>query len=266
MLCTVSSHPTSLHPQTNPKETTKKTKTAANADECVLSICAYDNEAGDAVVGLTMRGCIMQFIYLMRPTCLAIPICFQGERSNIGVTTQSEPSFNKSTPCPWLLAALFCFAHLKKKTKKKRKKKEKQVQSKPNMFFFFLKVEYIFEQCNVLKDNRHSFEMKQQRIKQRKKNTHRYNVGLCGIWIDVLKLKGSLQDSRHDDNELFETEEHEFVGGISCSDAEQRFQYLPGRDQCLMDSFSQQVTLVSVLFLFFFFFSTRSSGSNLGRG
>lgn len=136
MLCTVSSHPTSLHPQTNPKETTKKTKTAANADECVLSICAYDNEAGDAVVGLTMRGCIMQFIYLMRPTCLAIPICFQGERSNIGVTTQSEPSFNKSTPCPWLLAALFCFAQ-KKQKKKKEKGKTSSKQTQYVFVFFF---------------------------------------------------------------------------------------------------------------------------------
>lgn len=71
-----------------------------NACGCVFSICFYDNEVGDAVVCLTVRGCIIQFIHLMRPTYLAILICFQGERSNVSETAQSEPSFNKSAPCP----------------------------------------------------------------------------------------------------------------------------------------------------------------------
>lgn len=71
---------------------------------CTLSICAYDNEAWDAVVCLTLRGCIIQFIHLMRPTYLAILICFQGERSNISETTRSKPSFNKSAPCLLCLA------------------------------------------------------------------------------------------------------------------------------------------------------------------
>lgn len=75
-------------------------KTAVYVCECVLSIFAYDNEAGYAVVCLTARGYIIQFIHLMRPTYLAILICFQGERSNISETTQSKPSFNKSAGCP----------------------------------------------------------------------------------------------------------------------------------------------------------------------
>ncbi len=88
-------------------------KRAENACEYTLSIRADDDEAGDAVVCLTVRGCIMQFIYIMRPAYLAILICFQGERSNISETTQSEPSFNKSAPCPQLLKALSCFVEKK---------------------------------------------------------------------------------------------------------------------------------------------------------
>lgn len=66
--------------------------------ECVLSICAYDNEVRDVVVCLRVRGCIIQSIPLMRPAYLAILISFQGVRSNIKETT--HPLFNKSAPCP----------------------------------------------------------------------------------------------------------------------------------------------------------------------
>lgn len=54
----------------------------------------------------------------MRPTYLAILICFQGERSNISETTQSKSSFNKSAPCPRRLCCAW-----------------KRVQSKTNVFF-----------------------------------------------------------------------------------------------------------------------------------
>lgn len=54
---------------------------------CVLSPRVYDNEACDAVVCLTLRGSIIQFIHLMRPTYLASLICFQGDRSKISETT-----------------------------------------------------------------------------------------------------------------------------------------------------------------------------------
>lgn len=118
---------------------------------CVLPICAYDNEAWDAVVCLTLRGCIIQFIHLMRPTCLAILICFQGERSNISETTRSKPSFNKSAPC------LLCLAF----------KSSKQDQY---VFLFFSKiVKYIFEQCSVRKGQQASFWNETKQIQERKR-------------------------------------------------------------------------------------------------
>lgn len=106
------------------------TGVAVEACECALSICAYDNEAGDAFVCLTVRACIMQFIHLMRPTYSAILICFQGERSNISETTQPEPSFNKSAPCSRLLEALSCFVGKRKHTKKTSSKQTQYVFQK----------------------------------------------------------------------------------------------------------------------------------------
>lgn len=147
------------------------TEIAVNAGECALWICAYDNEAGDAVVCLTVRGCIMQFIHLMRPTYLAILICFLGERSNISETTQSEPSFNKSARCPWLLEALFCFVEQTKK-----------VQGKPSMFFQ-KHSNVSLKECNVvlLKN-----ETKQNKVKQL---TNTATKSLCRIWINVMCFK-----------------------------------------------------------------------------
>lgn len=51
-------------------------------------------------------------------------------------------------------------------------------------------------------------------------------------------------------NELFVTHEHASVWGISCSEEGPRLLYLQGFDQCLANSLSQQVTMVSVLSLF----------------
>ncbi len=102
------------------------TEKGVNACVCAFPICAYDNEAGDAVVWLTVRGCIVQFIHLTRPTYLAILICFLGERSNISETTQSEPSFNKSAQCPWLLEALSCF---------EEQQQQKEFKANPICFF-----------------------------------------------------------------------------------------------------------------------------------
>lgn len=63
----------------------------------------------------------------------------------------------------------------------------------------------------------------------------------------VRNLKDFPQDCWH--SELFET--HELDQGISCSDVGQRLQYLLGFDQCLSDSFSQQITMVSFFLSFF---------------
>lgn len=139
---------------------------------CVLPICAYDNEAWDAVVCLTLRGCIIQFIHLMRPTCLAILICFQGERSNISETTRSKPSFNKSAPCRLCLAF--------------RSSKQDQY-----VFLFFSKiVKYIFEQCSVRKGQQASFWNETKQIQERKKKkTNQYNKSLCRIPINVMRFE-----------------------------------------------------------------------------
>lgn len=84
-----------LLPQTN-------TYGSLNACERLNSICVYDNEAEDALVCLTVRGCIIQFIPLMSPAYLAILICcFQGrERSNISGTGLWKASFNEAAPRP----------------------------------------------------------------------------------------------------------------------------------------------------------------------
>lgn len=195
---------------------------------CVLSICAYDNEAWDAVVCLTLRGCVIQFIHFMRPTYLAILICFQGERSNISETTQSKPSFNKSAPC------LLCLAF----------KSSKQAQ-----YGFFSKiVKYIFEQCSVRKGQQASFWNETKQIQERKKTTNQYNKGLCSIPINVMCFNiGRISPKLL----------AQWVLWNSCiclrnqllwCRSEASVYFILGFDQCLADNFFQQVTLVAVLF------------------
>ena len=102
----------------------------------------------------------------MRPTYLAILICFQGERSNVSETAQSEPSFNKSAPCPcpWLLERFVLLCRTSKKSSRQT-------------HYVFQK--YIVELCRVLKSNMCSFEMPTKQSQEKESN--KFNSCLCKI-------------------------------------------------------------------------------------
>lgn len=128
----------------------------------------------------------------MKPTYLGILIHFQGERSNIGETTFSTINLT-SQP---IGHALSCCV-------------EKILEQNPVRFSE--KVKYIFEQCNVLKDCRISFDIKQNRFKG-KKNRLIGQIKACAGFESMLcasKLENFLQNCWH--NKIFETHDYEFV-------------------------------------------------------